>query len=203
MLRRTCVGLFFAVTVTPTAAALTPVLAFGQTGVENLYQFRAGQMMRFDVTYQENGELSQGFYEVSVAEGSGGQVQLRVEAQVGENACNTTSSVAPGPAVSGQMMMSCFTLAPVAAALYAPTWTMFMGQAWTVGNSWTMGNVSFEVTERCSYAGSSGVRAVMREDGEVRIDTCYDDALPLPLYVRLVTDDDGYVEMRATAVRGG
>ena len=158
--------------------------------------------MGFDVSYMESGELSQGFYEVSVSEGSGGQVQLSVEAQVGDNSCNTTSIVEPGVGVGGQMMMSCFTLVPVAAALYAPTWTMFLGQNWTVDNSWSMGNVSFEVMEDCAYAGLTGVRMVMREDGAVRINTCYADSLPLPLYVRLVTDDDGYVEIQATNVDG-
>lgn len=158
--------------------------------------------MRFDVSHMESGELSQGFYEVSVGEANGGQVQLSVEADVGGNACSTTSTVAPGVGVGGQMMMSCFTLVPVAAALFAPTWTMFLGQNWTVGSSWSMGNTSFEVAEACSYVGLSGVRMVMTEDGEPRIDTCYAESLPLPLYVRLTTDSDGYVELQATDING-
>ena len=143
------------------AALIMPIAADGQM----LYQFQPGQLMRFDVAYMDNGDLTEGFYQVSVASAGGGQVQLSIEAQVGDNSCSTTSTVAPGAGIGGQMMMSCFTLIPVAAALYAPTWTMFMGQSLTVGNSWSMGNVSFEVTENCTYAGATGVRMVMSEDG--------------------------------------
>ena len=124
---RTHTRFWIASIAAPLVVSIIPITAVGQnSGAQMLYQFQAGQMMRFDVAHMEAGELSEGFYEVSVAEGSGGQVQLSVEAQVGDDACSTTSTVAPGGAGVGvQMMMSCFTLVPVAAALYAPTWTMF------------------------------------------------------------------------------
>ncbi len=183
--------------------SILPLSAHGQqAGGQMLYQFQPGQMMRFDVTYTDDGDVSEGFYQVSVATASGGQVQLSIEAQVGDNSCNTTSAVAPGAGVAGQMMMTCFTLIPIAAALYAPTWTMFMGQSLAVGNSWSMGNVSFEVTENCSYAGVTGVRMVMTEDDEVKIETCYANSLPLPLYVMFRTDENTVV-LEATDVQGG
>ncbi len=174
-----------------------------QPGGPMLYQFQPGQLMRFDVTFVEDGTTTEGYYQIAVAAAGGGQVQVSIEAQVGDNSCNTSSSVAPGAGVAGQMMMTCFTLIPVASALFAPTWAMVMGQNFTVGNSWSMGNVSFAVTENCTYAGVTGVRMVMEEDGEEKINSCYSNALPLPLYVLFNMDDDSSVELEATEVNTG
>jgi hypothetical protein len=189
------------------AASALMVVMPPEVHAQGLYQFQPGQRVRYDVTMMQDGETSEGYYEIIVEQAGGGQVRVTIDAQVGDDACNASSTVAEGASAAGQMMMTCFPLMSVAAALFSPAYMMFLGNDPTPGNTWstTSGGetTSFEVTGACSYAGVEGMRMVMRRNGETQIETCYSSSAPLPLYTMFRMDDDGdYVELEATTVQG-
>ena len=91
-----------------------------------------------------------------------------------------------------QLMMSCMMFAPVAMAMFVPTWGMFLGN-WQLGSQMNMNQgadtFSFAITETCSHASLDGLLATMQSN-ETTWTTCADyPETPFPLSFTFVDDE--------------
>lgn len=135
---------------------------------------------------------------------AGGQTMATIQASLGDASCQTTAPMATPQAFPQMMIMQCLPMAPVIAAMFAPSWMMFMGQVWEVGSQMTFGQggnrVSFSITETCGYAGVDGVRGVFDSGDGVTMEACVANDVPLPLAVRMVNEKSGD-DIEATLTR--
>lgn len=178
-------------TLALTAGLLTTIgsAAAGQTPWK-LFQFSGTETFEYDITRDGPDGSQTGTYRMAL-QSAGGSPTASIEASLGDGSCSTTMPMTSPQAILPQMMMQCMMVAPVAMAMFAPTWGMFVGQNWTVGTSMQMnqgGNAfSFEITETCAHAEQEGVLARIRTE-DVQIDSCVNPDLPLPLSVRMVNE---------------
>lgn len=169
---------------------LVPVTTAAQMNIWSLQNLGGGAAIHFDVTHTKDGVQESGRFEITTAS-SGNQVTVNVEAILGDDSCSSTTPLQSTQGVQMQLMMSCMTFAPVALALFSPTWAMFAMTSWELGSEMTMTQggeqFSFRVTEECAHAGHSGVLAQLRTT-DTEWDTCINPDMPVPLAVRMATD---------------
>ncbi len=151
------------------------------------YEFNGTERFDYEVEFTQKGVLQEGHLTLEFTE-QDGRTWVMVDAAVGDMSCSGRSPYSTIQNVQQAIMMQCFTMAPIMAALYTPMWGMFVGRTWELGSRRIMGSgdqgMSFEVTEVCEYAGVAGLLAVVKAAGN-RIESCVatDVALPLAMYM--------------------
>ena len=151
------------------------------------YEFNGTERVNYEVELTERGVLREGYLTLEFTE-EGGRTWVMVDAAVGDMSCSGRSPYSTIQSAQQAIMVQCLTMAPVMAALYTPTWGIFMGRTWELGSRWSRGSgdqgESFEVTDVCEYAGVEGLLAVINAAGN-RIESCVatDVALPLAMYM--------------------
>jgi len=151
------------------------------------YEFNGTERFDYEVEFTRKGVLQEGHLTLEFTE-QDGRTWVMVDAAVGDMSCSGRSPYSTIQNVQQAIMMQCFTMAPIMAALYTPMWGMFVGRTWELGSRRSMGSgdqgMSFEVTEVCEYAGVAGLLAVVKAAGN-RIESCVamDVALPLAMYM--------------------
>jgi len=151
------------------------------------YEFNGTERFDYEVEFTQKGVLQEGHLTLEFTE-QDGRTWVMVDAAVGDMSCSGRSPYSTIRNVQQAIMMQCFTMAPIMAALYTPMWGMFVGRTWELGSRRSMGSgdqgMSFEVTEVCEYAGVAGLLAVVKAAGN-RIESCVatDVALPLAMYM--------------------
>ena len=179
----TLVGGLIAAAVPTTAAAQNPW---------QMYEFSGTESFEYDVWHSKDGQEQTGFFNLSIAT-NGGQMTGTVSASLGDASCSATTPMSTPQAIMPQMLMMCMAVAPVAMVMFAPTWMMFMGQSWQLGSTMNMSQgddqMSFSVTEECSYAGVAGLLGVMQSN-DFDAETCVATEVALPLYVSWNNKDD-------------
>ena len=101
-----------------------------------------------------------------------------------------------------QMMMSFGPLngaGPLFPALFNPAvWMMFGGRELTVGDSWQNTQdgetMSIRVESECNAAGQGGVLVRIRENDQIRQESCLSPTVALPLRNLIVPDDGDRIE---------
>jgi curli biogenesis system outer membrane secretion channel CsgG len=171
------------------------------------YRFKGTEHFRYNVTKTEDNETSNGFYQLDFTPASPGQVRMRVQGQLGTDSYSSTVTVpvaqeGGSPMMMGMGMGQLMALGPVGIMLFNPTaWIFMYGHQLTVGDEWSSTSdgesVSVKVDATCSAAGQGGVLVVMRENGEVRHESCVAPEVALPLRV-MMTTDDSRIEMTLT-----
>ena len=155
------------------------------------YQFTGTEKFGYDISYTQGGELQEGQLTLDFAQ-EDGQTWLSIDGAVGDMSCSGRSPMDNAQAAQQALMMQCFTMAPILAAVYTPVWAMFMGRSWELGSQWSMGSgdqsMSFEVTETCAYAGVDGLLAVIVAQGN-RMESCVATDVALPLAMSMEQDD--------------
>ncbi len=151
------------------------------------YEFNGTERFNYEVELTESGVLREGYLTLEITD-EGGRTWVMVDAAVGDMSCSGRSPYSTIQSAQQAIMVQCLTMAPVMAALYTPTWGIFMGRTWELGSRWSRGSgdqgESFEVTDVCEYAGVEGLLAVINAAGN-RIESCVatDVALPLAMYM--------------------
>ena len=102
----------------------------------------------------------------------------------------------------GQLM----ALGPIGLALFNPAWSMmFMGRELVLGDGWTQSSgghsTSVKVESKCQFAGVNGLNSVMRENQEVKSESCLSPNVPLPLGVTLRDGKSDMTEMKLVEFR--
>lgn len=165
-----------------------------------LYQFKGTEHFKYDAVMSDGDTKEQGWYTLDARPGAGGNYQLSVAGQMGDDSFRSTTTVAPG---QGIPFMQIAAMGPGAIVLFSPVYMMFGGQQWQVGNEWSFNqegeSASFKVESECSHAGVSGLRGVWRQDNVVRLDMCVSPNVALPLAVTM-NDDDGKASHQMTLV---
>jgi curli biogenesis system outer membrane secretion channel CsgG len=168
--------------------------------VWGLYQFKGTEHFKYDAVIADNDKKEQGWYTLDARAGAGGNYQLSVAGQMGNDSFRSTTTVTPG---QGIPLMQVAAMGPGAIILFSPVYMMFGGQQWQVGNEWSFNregeNASFKVESECSYAGVTGLRGVWRKDNVVMMDMCVSPNVALPLAVTM-NDDDGKSSHQLTLV---
>jgi curli biogenesis system outer membrane secretion channel CsgG len=168
--------------------------------VWGLYQFKGTEHFKYDAVMTDNDKKEQGWYTLDARPGSGGNYQLSVAGQMGNDSFRSTTTVTPG---QGIPLMQIAAMGPAAIVLFSPVYMMFGGQQWQVGNEWSFNregeNASFKVESECSYAGVNGLRGVWRKDNVVMMDMCVSPNVALPLAVTM-NDDNGKSSHQMTLV---
>ncbi len=164
-----------------------------------LYQFLEHETFRYRVSRTENGSTTTGSYRLSAMPADEGRMKIAVEGQIGDLDCSASVTVESSEAVPQLMMMHCMMIAPMTMVLFTPTWAWFLGRSWELGDHWSMSqgdeSLSFRIDRHCTHAGRRGVLGVMEQNGQVRLESCVDTDLPLPLAVAWREDDGDAVEM--------
>ena len=147
------------------------------------YEFNGTERFNYEVEFTQRGVLQEGHLTLEFTE-QDGRTWVTVDAAVGDMSCRGRSPYSTIQNVQQAIMMQCFTMAPIMAALYTPMWEMFMGRTWELGSRWSKGSGdqgrSFEVTDVCEYAGVQGLLAVVNAEGN-RIESCVATDVALPL----------------------
>ncbi len=155
------------------------------------YQFNGTEKFAYDITYTQAGQLKEGQLTLDFAQ-EDGRTWLTIDGAVGDMSCSGRSPMDNAQAAQQALMMQCFTMAPILAAVYTPVWGMFMGRSWELGSQWSMGSgdqgVSFEVTDTCAYAGVEGLLAVIVTQGN-RMESCVATDVALPLAMSMEQND--------------
>lgn len=174
------------------------------------YQFRGTEHFRYTVTRTEDNRTENGFYQLDLEPAGQGQARMRVQSQLGTDASSATVTVPMGQGGSGQPMMGMgmgqlMAMGPIGIMLFNPTGWMFLyGRQMNVGDEWSSTSdgetVSVRVESTCSHAGQGGYKTAMRQNNQLRHESCLAQSVALPLRV-LVADDDSRMEMTLTEYR--
>jgi hypothetical protein len=167
-----------------------------------LYEFNGTESFRYAIKHATSDGVKEGQFSMAMTS-NGTQSSATVEAALGDASCQSTMPMSSPQVLPQQMMMQCMMIAPVAMAMFTPTWAMFMGQNWEIGSKMSMGQgtdrFSFEVTSECSHASVNGVLAQITA-GDVRMESCVAVDVALPLAVKYADLGRGEeIEMRLTA----
>jgi curli biogenesis system outer membrane secretion channel CsgG len=175
------------------------------------YRFRGTEHFRYDVTQTEDGQPKTGFYILDLQPAGPGQARMTVQGQLGDDqfSSSTTVPLSEGGLSMPQMMMTFGPLnaaGPLFPALFNPAvWMMFGGRQLTVGDSWENRSggdtFSVRVETQCNSAGQGGVLVRIRENDQVRQESCLSPTVALPLRNLLVSDDNDRIELTLTEYR--
>jgi curli biogenesis system outer membrane secretion channel CsgG len=199
--------------VVPMAAALPsgPVVYPSGPFAWAPYSFRGAEHFRYQVQQREDGQNTEGFYQLDLQPAGAGQARMTVQGQVGTSSFQTSLTIPMGEGgVSGpQMMMTFMPLAssgPLFVALFNPAaWIMFGGRQLAIGDGWQNSqgreSMSVRVESQCTYGGQGGLLVVFRVNDQVRQESCISPNVALPLRVLLVQENGDRVEMTLTEYR--
>ncbi len=221
-----CVGTCPSAPATPTAApeqaaapapAAAPVVAAvgaiaalpSGSWAWSPYQFKGTEHFRYDVRKVDGKDVETGFYTLDIQPASGGSYKMRVDGKLGDDAYSSTVTApsANGGGMGGMMGMGqLMALGPIGLTLFNPMWgMMFMGHELTLGDGWAQSSgghsTSVKVESKCQYAGVNGLLTVMRENQEVKSESCLSPNVPLPLGVTLHDGKSDVTEMKLVEFR--
>ena len=175
------------------------------------YRFRGTEHFRYDVSQTEDHRPTTGFYVLDLQPAGPGQARMTVQGQLGDDqfSSSTTVPLSEGGLSMPQMMMTFGPLngaGPLFPALFNPAvWMMFGGRQLTVGDSWENRHggetMSVRVEEQCNAAGQGGLLVRIRENDQVRQESCLSPTVALPLRNLLVSSDGDRLELTLTEYR--
>ncbi len=175
------------------------------------YRFRGTEHFRYNVTQVENKEQSAGYYVLDLQPAGPGQARMSVQGQLGSDqfSSSTTVPLSEGGLSMPQMMMTFGPLngaGPLFPALFNPAaWMMFGGRQLTIGDGWENRHgsetMSVRVDEQCSAGGQGGLLVRIRENGQVRQESCLSPTVALPLRNLMVSSDGDRLELTLTEYR--
>jgi hypothetical protein len=156
----------------------------------NLYDFIGTEHFKYDVALTEEGETQEGFFTLDL-EPKGEKTKLKFVVELGDDTFESSVTVDDEDdlmgSLMGQMMFNP-AAAPLTFTLFAPWMAMFpMFAQWELGSSWSFNDgetsTSYSVEEECEHAGITGLKAVWKENDEVRSEICVSTDHPLPLMI--------------------
>jgi curli biogenesis system outer membrane secretion channel CsgG len=175
------------------------------------YRFRGTEHFRYDVTQTEDNHPTTGFYVLDLQPAGPGRARMTVQGQLGDDqfSSSTTVPLSEGGLSMPQMMMAFGPLngaGPLFPALFNPAvWMMFGGRELSVGDSWQSSHdgdtYSIRVESECSTAGQGGVLVRIRENDQVRQESCLSPTVALPLRNLIVSSDNDRIELTLTEYR--
>jgi hypothetical protein len=128
---------------------------------------------------------------------------MKVDGKLGDEAYSSTVTAPDANAGMGGMGLGgLMALGPIGLTLFSPAWGMlFMGHELSLGDGWSTSSgrhsSSVKVESQCQQAGVNGLLTVMRENNEVKSESCLSPNVPLPL---AVTMKDGKESTQMTLV---
>ncbi|MCH7761595.1 hypothetical protein IIA15_09405 [candidate division TA06 bacterium] len=166
---------------------------------ENLwepYAFKGTEHFKYEITFQVDDEKKEGVYILDLKKGKGEEMTIHIKGEWEKNTFESTVTVSEDEfygALMGQMMMNP-AAAPLLVTLFTPWWSMyFVGRDWKVGSGWSFSegekSISFKVEEECEHAGVKGLKGVMRQNGEIMVETCVSPQVALPLAAHFRGDE--------------
>lgn len=174
------------------------------------YNFKGTEHFRYDVRKVDGRDVETGYYILDIQPAGGGRYRMKVDGKLGGDAYSSTVT-APDPNGGGGMggmmgMGQLMALGPIGIALFNPAFgMMFMGRELVLGDGWTQssgGNsMSVKVESKCTYAGVNGLLSVMRENQDVKSETCLSPNVPLPLGVTMRDGKSDMTEMKLVEFR--
>ena len=175
------------------------------------YRFRGTEHFRYDVSQTEANRPQTGFYLLDLQPAGPGQARMTVQGQLGSDqfSSSTTLPLSEGGLSMPQMMMAFGPLGgagPLFPALFNPAvWMMFGGRQLTVGDNWQNSHnghtVSVRVESQCDAGGQGGVLVRIRENDQIRQESCLSPTVALPLRTLLVSNDGDRIELTLTEYR--
>ncbi len=175
------------------------------------YRFRGTEHFRYDVSQVESRQPKTGFYVLDLQPAGPGQARMTVQGQLGDDQFSSSTSVplSEGGLSMPQMMMTFGPLnaaGPLFPALFNPAaWMMFGGRQLTIGDGWENRHggetMSVRVEEQCSAGGQGGLLVRIRENNEVRQESCLSPTVALPLRNLMVSSDGDRLELTLTEYR--
>lgn len=174
------------------------------------YNFKGTEHFKYDVRKVDGRDVETGYYILDIQPAGGGRYRMKVDGKLGDDAYSSTVT-APDPNGGGGMggmmgMGQLMALGPVGLTLFNPMFgMMFMGRELVLGDGWTQssgGNsMSVKVESKCLQAGVNGLMSVMRENQEIKSETCLSPNVPLPLAVTLRDGKSDVTEMKLVEFR--
>ena len=167
------------------------------------WQFQGTEQFRYTIEQTDGGEQKNGTYQLGFAPAGDGRVRMTVNGNIGDESYSSTVTTSFQNGQSGIGYQQLAALGPAGIMLFSPAaWVMFMGHELTVGDGWSQttgdGTFSIKVESTCDHAGQHGAKIVMRENNEVRMESCVSPDVPLPL--RMFTDDGDGTRWEMTLV---
>ena len=160
------------------------------------YQFRGTEHFKYDVKQLEEGKVATGYYVLDIQPAPSGKFRMKVDGRLGADAFSSTITAPSADAGMGGMGMGqLMSLGPIGMTLFNPVSSMFfMGHELSLGDGWSTSSgrtsMSFKVEAECQQAGVSGLNTVMRENGEMRMQSCVSPKVALPLAVTTMDGKD-------------
>ena len=171
------------------------------------YQFKGTEHFKYDVRQVDGRDVQTGHYLLDIQPAAGGRYRMKVDGKLGDEAYSSTVT-APDPngGMMGMGMGQLMALGPVGIALFNPAFTMmFMGHELSLGDGWSSssGGESFsaKVESQCQHAGVNGLMTVVRENQEVKSQSCVSPNVALPLSVTMHTGASEFIEMKLVEFR--
>jgi hypothetical protein len=156
------------------------------------WQFQGTEQFQYTIQQVENGDRQNGTYELGFTPVGDGRVRMRVNGRLGEESYSSTVTTRFEGQQSGIGYQELAALGPAGILLFNPAaWIMMWGRELSIGDEWSHSSggesLSIRVDRECTYAGQRGALIVMRENNQVRMESCVSPDVPLPL--RMLTDD--------------
>lgn len=189
--------------VVPTGPIVYPTGPFAWTP----YQFKGTEHFRYTVSRIEDGKTENGSYQLDLEPAGQGQVRMKVQGKLGTEEYSSTTTVPVASAQQGPMMGMGFgqlmSLGPIGIMLFNPAaWMVFYGHQLSVGDEWSNSSggekMSIKVERTCDHAGQGGLMTILRENDQVRQESCVSPTVALPL--RVMTDDGSGSKMEMVLV---
>ncbi len=173
------------------------------------YQFKGTEHFKYDVKQTERGQTKTGYYILDIQPAAAaGKYRMKVDGKLGDEAYSSTVT-APDPNAGGMMggmgLGGLMALGPIGMTLLNPMMGMlFMGHELTLGDGWSNSSgghsTSFKVESNCQFGGVNGLMTVMRENNEVKQQSCLSPNVALPLQV-MMNDNRNSTQMTLTEFR--
>ena len=172
------------------------------------YKFKGTEHFKYDVQQVEDGATKTGYYALDVQPAGSGRFRLKVDGKLGDDAYSSTitaPSAEGGMGMGGMGMGQLMALGPIGMMLFSPAaWMMFMGHEMTLGDGWSSSSGgttnSVKVESQCQHASVNGLNTVVRENTEVKMQTCVSPNVALPLAV-MTSDKKDKVELKLVEFR--
>lgn len=156
------------------------------------WQFQGTEQFQYTITQVEDGQRTDGTYELGFSPAGDGRVRMRVAGRLGEESYSSTVTTRFEGQQSGIGFGELAALGPAGIMLFNPAaWILMWGRELNVGDEWSTSSggesFSIRVDRTCEHGGQQGALIVMRENGRVSMESCVSPNVPLPL--RMLTDD--------------
>ena len=167
------------------------------------YAFKGTEHFKYTITQTAGEEAQTGEYVIDLSK-EGEKYRIRFQGKFAGNEGSFSTTVSSPEEIGATLMAQMFFnpwIAPLTVTLFSPGFLaipyggLMMGN-WEIGSRWKHtdeeGNVvTVEIPSACEYAGKSGRKLVVKENGEVIYETCVAPGVALPLYVKFRDKNKG------------